>query len=220
MKEKPRLMIGILIVAIALCGLAVFAARKLFMKPMPTAFLTEGFDFGLLRTREIDWRGPDLGHKLDLTRLEDRSGKTLASVIGNGPAMLVSVNSQCGMCSIAKDQMLRLRSELSSKGLNYYVLFFATQTPESDFQYADALNLGAQTFVWNGNSGPPPEDVFKMAVPSHLLINSDGTVIRVWPGSYDDKSVRDRMAQQILADTSVVIDTLNVIHSEEVSVRK
>jgi len=95
MKGKLR-SIGILVVAIALCGLAGFVVRRVFLKPAPSAFLTEGFDFALLRARDIDWRGPDLGHKLDLSQLEDRSGKTLASVIGKGPAMLVAVNSDCG----------------------------------------------------------------------------------------------------------------------------
>jgi len=95
MKGRLR-SIGILVVAIALCGLAGFVVRRVSLKPAPSAFLTEGFDFALLRARDIDWRGPDLGHKLDLSHLEDRSGKTLASVIGKGPAMLVAVNSDCG----------------------------------------------------------------------------------------------------------------------------
>lgn len=220
MKNNPRLMAGVLAGVIVIGGLGVFAVKRVFLKPQRALFLTEGFNFNSLRARDIEWRGPEIGYKLDLTRLQDRNGNSLASVVGKGPAMLVSVNSQCGMCSIATDQMLRLRNELSSKGLNYYVLFFVSQNPEADFQYADTLNLRAQTFVWNAKSGPPPEDVFKMAAPSHLLIKGDGTVIRVWPGSYAEKSVRDRMAQQILADTSVVIDTLNAVFSEEVSVRR
>ena len=50
--------------------------------------------------------------------------------------------------------------------------------------------------------------------PSHLLLDRNGTVIRVWPGSYADKAVRDRMARQILADTSVVLETLTAVIPE------
>jgi hypothetical protein len=222
LKEKRRVVIGVLVAAIALGGLGILAARRVFFKspPQPTAFLTEGFNFDLLRAKEIDWRGPELGYKLDLSRLQDRNGKSLGDVIGKGPAMLVVINSQCGMCTIATDQMLRVRNELSNKGLPYYTVFFISQSREVDFQYADALNLGSPAFVWNGTSGPPAEDVFKIATPSHLLVNGDGTVIRVWPGSYAEKSVRDRMTHQILADTAVAIETLNAVVHEEVSVRK
>jgi len=213
LKDKRRIVIGVLVAVIALGGLGIFAAKRVFLKPpaQPVAFLTEGFNYDLLRAKDIDWRGPELGYKLDLSHLQDRNGKSLASVIAKGPAMLVVINSQCGMCTITTDQMLRVRDEASHKGLPYYVLFFVSQSREVDFQYADGLNLGSPAFVWNGKDGPPSEDIFKIATPSHLLINGDGTVIRVWPGSYAEKSVRDRMTHQIVADTSVALDTLNAV---------
>ncbi len=54
-----------------------------------------------------------------------------------------------------------------------------------------------------------------MTNPTHLLVDRVGTVIRVWPGSHQDKSVRDRMAKQILSDTSVVVDTISALPSRE-----
>jgi hypothetical protein len=217
-KEKSRFVIGFFAGAILLFSLWL-GVTKVLLKPKPAILLTEGFDFNLLRAPNLEWRGPDIGAKLDLTRLEDRNGKTLASSIDKRPAMFVSVNSGCAMCTIATDQMQQLRNELSKKDVNYYILFFLSQNPESDFKYADSLNLGAESFVWNAKAGPPPEAIFKMSTPSHLLINN-GTIIRVWPGSYAEKSVRDRMARQILADTNVVIDTLNAVLPGEVSARK
>jgi len=50
-----------------------------------------------------------------------------------------------------------------------------------------------------------------MLSPSHLLLNNEGTVIRVWPGSYKEKAIRDRMTYQIMADTSVASDTLTAL---------
>jgi hypothetical protein len=183
---------------------------------MPSPFLTEGFDFNMLRKPEIDWRGPDLGTKVDLTRLESREGKTLAGVIDNRPLMIVALSPECPMCSIANDELLHLRDELANRNVNYYISFFTTQAPAADtFKYADGLNLGVPSFIWNKTSGPPPEPIFKMTTPSHLLVRSDGTVIRVWPGSYAEKSVRDRMARQILSETSVVMDTLDALSRNE-----
>lgn len=108
--------------------------------------------------------------------------------------------------------MSHLHKKLSSMDINYYMVFFAAQTPQSDFfKYSDSLNVGAPSFLWNAELGVPPESIFTMTAPSHLLLNSDGTVIRVWPGSYEDKPVRQRMARQIIADILVATDTLNAL---------
>jgi hypothetical protein len=56
-----------------------------------------------------------------------------------------------------------------------------------------------------------PESIFKMTTPSHILLRNDGIVIRVWPGSFKDKPVRQLMARQIVADTGVAIDTLKAM---------
>lgn len=154
-------------------------------RPNTRPFLTEGFDFNVLRTSENEWRGPDIGEKIDLTRLKTKEGKTLASMVGKRPVVLVSVNPECAMCRIAIDEMVHLHKKLSSMDINYYMVFFAAQTPQSDFfKYSDSLNVEGPSFLWNAEAGSPPESVFTMTTPSHLLLNSNGTVIRVWPGSY------------------------------------
>ena len=48
-------------------------------------------------------------------------GKTLASVVGKRPIVLVSVNPDCAMCRIARDKMSYLREKLSSMDINYYL---------------------------------------------------------------------------------------------------
>jgi hypothetical protein len=214
-KSKSRRAIGFVAGVIVLLALAAVAAR-VYLRPMSSPFLTEGFDFNMLRKPEIDWRGPDLGTKVDLTRLESREGKTLAGITDSRPIMIVALSPECPMCSIANDELLHLRDELANRNVKYYISFFTAQTPDVDtFKYADGLNLGVPSFIWNKTSGPPPEPIFKMTTPSHLLVRSDGMVIRVWPGSYADKSVRDRMARQILSETSVVMDTLDALSRNE-----
>lgn len=177
--------------------------------------VTEGFDFRALRAANNEWRGPDLGMKIDLTRLHAQDGKTLASLIEKRPIMIVGVHPECGMCKIAGDEMSHLREKLSTMNIKYYLASFASQPqPAEFFQFTDALGVGAPGFLWNTEAGAPPDSLVIMTTPTHLLVNYDGTVLHVWPGSYQDMSVRQRMARQIVADTFVAIDTLNAVSSQ------
>lgn len=232
---RYRIVLGAVIGATIAFPLGAFAAKAfLARRPGPTAsvaassnsnqtskpFLTEGFDFDQLRKSENEWRGPNIGEKIDLTRLRMKNGESLASLIGKRPIMLVSVSPECAMCRIARDEMVHLNKKLASIKINYYLASFAAQAHTSDFfEYTASLKVGAQGFLWNAEAGPPPEALFTMTTPSHLLLNSDGTVIRVWPGSYDDMPVRQRMARQILADTAVVIDTISVVLPQDAGAR-
>lgn len=40
-----------------------------------------------------------------------------------------------------------------------------------------------------------------MVIPSHILIDPTGIIVRKWPGTDRNKKVRFRMANQIAADT-------------------
>lgn len=216
-----RFTLGLIIGGTIAFAVGVFAGKAFLVpKQSPNAsthsgpFLTEGFDFNQLRTAENEWRGPDIGEKIDLTRLKMKDGTTLASMTGKRPVVLVSINPDCAMVRITSDEMSHLREKLSSININYYMAFFAAQTPHLDFfKYSDSLNVGAPSFLWDIQAGKPAESIFTMTTPSHLLLNSDGTVIRVWPGSYKDKPVRQRMMRQIIADTLVAIDTLKAVSS-------
>jgi|SRR5215216_478058 len=211
--------LGIIIGGTIAFAVGVVAGKR-FVVPKQSAkasthaspFLTEGFDFNQLRTADNEWRGPNIGEKIDLTHLKMKDGKTLASMIGKRPIILVSINPDCAMVRITRDEMSNLREELLSMDINYYMAFFAAQTPQLDFfKYSDSLNIGAPSFLWDIQAGAPAESIFTMTTPSHLLLNSDGTVIRVWPGSYNDKPVRQRMMRQIIVDTLVAIDTLKAV---------
>lgn len=178
-------------------------------------FLTEGFDFKSLRAANNEWRGPDLGVKIDLTRLRAQDGKTLASLVEKRPIMIVGVHQDCGMCKIAVDEMSHLREKLATMDIKYYLVSFASQPqPAEFFKYTEGIGVGAPGFLWNADAGAPLESLVIMTTPTHLLVNYDGTVLHVWPGSYQDISVRQRMARQIAADSSVALDTLNAVASQ------
>ena len=224
LKMSLRLIVGVFVGGLLAFSLGVrigrgFFAQKTDSNTVATSGLLriEGFDFNALRSKDNDWRGPELGEKIDLARLRTKENKTLASMIGPRPFMLVSVNPTCAMCKIAKDQMIYLRTELLRLDIDYHIVSFTFPADRQldFFSYAESLKVGGQSFLWNVEDGPPSEAIFIMNNPSHLLLDQNGTVIRVWPGSYADKAVRDRMARQILADTSLVLETLNAVAPEK-----
>jgi hypothetical protein len=119
------------------------------------------------------------------------------------------------MCKTSSDEMRYLRQTLANVNIDYYVVSFAPPPQNMDFfKYGDSLGVGAPSFLWDASTGAPPPSVFKMTVPSHLLVNSDGAVICAWPGGNEIKAIRDRMAQQIVADTLVAANTASVLTSK------
>lgn len=219
---RSRFAAGLIIGALAAYALGALSARAYYQRRQGkkhSPLLTEGFDFNRFRSPEVVWRGPNVGEKIDLTRLRAEDGKPLAGMVaGEHPVMIAAVNPQCAMCGIAADQMIHLRAKTAALGISYYMVSFSPIKPRSDFfDYATSLKVGAPTFLWDTETGAPQEALVVMGTPSHLLLNSDGTVIRVWPGSNEDLSVRQRMARQILADTQVALDTLNALSTQGVA---
>ena len=145
----------------------------------------EGFDFNQVRSKDNEWRGPDLGDKIDLARLRTKEDKALASVVGSRPFMLVAINPSCAMCKIARDEVIYLRTQLPRLNVDYYIasFTFSADRRREFFNYADSLKVGVRSFLWNLEDGPPSESIFIMNTPSHLLLDQTGTVLRVWPGS-------------------------------------
>jgi hypothetical protein len=224
-KARERLTLNMLIGAIVAFGVGALSMQTLlirgfgFSKPeSKSLMLTEGFDFGYFRSSGMEWRGPDVGTKIDLTRFRMKDGTTLASLMSSEPIVLVSVDRRCAMCRASRDEMNLLREKLTSMGIKYYPVCFGDEASPSDFfDYSDSLKLGAPGLLWKYDGGPPPDALLRMVTPSHLLLNNDGTVIRVWPGSYKEKAIRDRMTHQILADTSVARDTLTALVPKKIS---
>jgi hypothetical protein len=129
-KTSLRLIIGVCVGVLLAFPLGLAIGRGLFARtPEPNTLATsgllriEGFDFNALRSSENEWRGPNLGEKIDLGRLRTKEkDKTLASVVGPRPFMLVAINPTCAMCKIARDQMIYLRTELSRLDVEYYLV--------------------------------------------------------------------------------------------------
>lgn len=167
----------------------------------------DGFDFTELRAPDKPWRGPEIGEKIDLTRLRGAGGRALSEEGGEGPLMLVAVDPTCAMCGVAADTMKEIEARLSSLGVPYYMVAFVP-VGGNFHAYAGSLGAGRRSLLWPHDAGPPPDSLLEAVQPSHILVDRGGTVLRVWPGSNRAKPVRDRMAAQIVADASVVVETL------------
>lgn len=160
----------------------------------------EGFDFTPVLKMKPEG-GPDIGERIDLTRLVSREGISLASTVTKGRAMIALLNPRCALCRTAAGTMRDIKERIKQYDVEYYIVSFNSSEPASVFKYCDSLGLDAPVFVWSSKQGIPPELLSAMVTPSHILINDKGTIIDKWPGSNEDKALRERMANQIILDT-------------------
>ena len=160
----------------------------------------EGFDFTPVLKMKPEG-GPDVGERIDLTRLVSREGVSLASTITTGRAMIALLNPRCALCRIAAGTMRDIKERIKQYDVKYYIVSFNSSEPASVFRYCDSLDLDTPVFVWSSKESSPPELLSAMVTPSHILINQEGTIIDKWPGSNEDKALRERMANQIILDT-------------------
>lgn len=212
-----KFLVGLLagaLIAFVLSGIAVKAFRKRGAPAGPLVLLKQGFDFRALRSGDQPWKGPAIGEKIDLKMLKAADGSGITTLSGKQPVMLVSLNPACSMCAVARDQMRLVREALVVAGIQYYpVCFSPIDSQRNFFDYSKSLGLKEPAFEWQGTTSPG-QAILDMTVPSHLLVNHDGTVIQVWPGSNADREVRQRMATQIVNDTLVIKETVQAILPE------
>lgn len=213
-KKTPRNMLALGAVAgVVLTAAVAFAAARA-TQPEHDKFSElmrkDGFDFTTLRAPGKEWRGPEAGERIDLSRLRGADGRTLAERAGGRPLMLAAVDPSCGMCKAATDMMRGVRGGLTPLGTPYYVVSFVPV--EGDFyKYAASLGVGDGAFLWASEEAPPPDSCLKAVQPSHILVSADGAVLRVWPGANPVKAVRERMGTQIVSDASAIIEALDAI---------
>jgi hypothetical protein len=208
---KSRFLFGLIVgAAIAVTGAALLenlASRK--QRTLAASYLLEGYDFSGLRSKDKVWRGPQIGERIDLANLIERNGSTLENTTQQRPVMIATVSPSCGFCKIARDEMQYVQGQIALKNVRYYLVSFAPPGTDSDFyMFCDTLKISAPSFRWSKDVTPPKEALSKMITPSHVLIDHDGTVLRVWPGTSEEQSVRDGMGRQIVNDVSVILDTL------------
>src|SRR5215208_1642624 len=133
---RSRFTAGLLIGGLVTYALGVLSTDAYYLRKQSknhSPLLTVGFDFNLFRSSEVEWRGPNIGEKIDLSGLRSQDGRPLAEAVGKRPLMIVAVNPACGMCKIADDEMSHIRAKLATMGIDYYIVSFAPINPQSDF---------------------------------------------------------------------------------------
>lgn len=162
---------------------------------------TEGYDFNSSLDESGPGAGPKLGEKIDVTGLKTSTGLRFSSIANQQLMMLVTVDPNCGACKAASDEIHDVQRRIKQSGIPYYLVSFTSSNPPTEFfRYTDSFHIDALSFLWDMNEKKPPESLHTMVLPSHILIDSNGLVIRKWVGTDIHKPIRRRMANQIVAD--------------------
>lgn len=169
------------IVLALVCGVAfcvgVLAASVLVKsgKPVPND-ASQGFDFSSSTALSNPSAGPPNGTQLNLARLKTRDGEVLANVISKPLTMLVTVDPDCGACKVASDEMRDVQSRVEPLGMSVTATVTSPQASADFFSYTDSFGFNSPGFLWAKDEEKPPEALFTMVVPSHILIDRNGVV--------------------------------------------
>lgn len=211
--------IGVLvgvIIAFSLAALAVKNSNLVLQNPSESEPLfTKGYNFRSIRNANNSWQGPSLGERINLSQLRNSDGKSIAEVAKTRNIMLVTLDSECGICNASGDLINSVREGLKPIGIEYYPISFAYfENLNNPDQYSSSLGFESKTFTWAKEGDPPQDSLQNIVTPSHLLLDNSGKVLQVWAGASREKVVRDRMSQQILADVIIINDTLKAIEQK------
>jgi hypothetical protein len=204
----PSLRTSLVFLSVCLSCVAAFTLAMLgasyFVKSSRAVHLrtTEGFDFSFASDEKLSWVGPKVGDRINLARLKTQEGVSLASMTRNNMVMVVLVDPNCGACKAATDEMHDIRNRIAASGIRYYAASVTTLQPSAQFvEYTMSLGIRSPAFLWQRQDETPPESLFTMVLPSHLLLDANGLIVRKWPGTDQSANVREKMANQIVKET-------------------
>ena len=114
------------------------------------------------------------------------------------------------MCLVSTDLFERVRSEAKSNQIYFFIVSIAPEDrKEQFFDYAETLPKSDGIYWRQTETDELSDSLQKMVVPSHLLINEQGIILRHFPGSSSEKTIRDRMASQIITE---MLEEKNNLH--------
>lgn len=181
-----------------LCCLAIVLLVASLTKNAKTYL---SFDYDSVRKDgTVTWGGPKEGETVNLTMLRNERAE---SIPADKPLiLLLLVDPRCQMCRESADLFEQVQLDATSHGIEFLVASFGgPSSREEFFGYARTLCDSSHAFYWDGEKGLVSPAVQQMAVPSFLLLNQRGLVLRRFPGGSKDSVIRSRMAAQIIAET-------------------
>lgn len=144
--------------------------------------------------------GPGVGETISLNFLKNKNEMPLSESQNGKIIVLGVVDPDCGACKVAKDQISRVRDEIQSHDVQYIPVSFTSRDSEKFFKLADSFGLSTNAFLWSDFNDLASESLQVMVVPSHLLIDSNGRILKKFEGTNKDRIVRMRMANQIIKE--------------------
>ena len=160
-----------------------------------------GYDYEPNISKQFDWIGPKRGEILDSNYLVDKNGFTLAALTKNDLILLTVIDPGCGACKQTREQFRFLDENLVGKNVDRFIVCFSpTVSPSEMVEYVKAMELNTNSLTWTNGLESVLPSIKMIAFPTHILIDSNGTVIKSFPGTNNDKHVRDRMVRRVLEE--------------------
>lgn len=145
--------------------------------------------------------GPRTGERLAVGEFKTAANRTLADEISSHPLTIaVLVDPNCSACAASKDQIFAVRDAIATSTIYYCVLMLPNDVASKEHsEFANLLDLQDRAYFASARN-KSNEALAMMVVPSHLLLDANGTVLKKWPGTDRNRDVRASMAKQIVAD--------------------
>ena len=111
---------------------------------------------------------------------------------------------------MSADQMEYLQQSIQSKDCYYAVVSFSQKLSNHDLtEYLEKRNIFADSFIWTDGADQILPSINKMVLPTHILVDRSGNVLKTFPGTDKEKSGRERMVNQILKEISAATNKPN-----------
>ena len=202
--HKSRIIIWTLCCLITFAG-SIVVARKAtgWMRSRRAAYAGSYSDYDIRAKTNAEFSGPAVGTTIDLTRFKAKEGTGLKPPPNGQRIMLVALGRGCPMCRNFAREMGGVRDRVRPLGIEYYaVSFVADGTADEFFDYAHSILPDVKAFKYfDANGGAQVDRLASMAVPTHLLIDGNGTILRKWLGASNSEAIREDMADRIVSDT-------------------
>jgi hypothetical protein len=207
-----RIKINILSVIITLVfALTVVFAGNGYFVELINDF--RGYDYGPKLASQYDWIGPKPGETINPRFLVNPDGLSLSEIHKNDLVLLTVVDPECAASKITREQMRFLDENLSGKGVDYFLFSFSPKISPSELSdYVTSLTLHTNSLDWSNGIETVLPNLRNIVTPSHILIDSSGTVIKSFPGTSVEKRIRDRMVSQLLKE--VIEEKRNRSHTD------
>lgn len=186
---------------------ALVSAYSFTFATRSSALIGEKFNFDrVVGERASEF--PGIGYRFEASNLFGLEGVPRVKGSENGLTMLVILNPNCKACDVSGDLFKLVRNATEKHKVPYFACSFIPLGSRFDLKnYAE--QFGFDDFLeWN-RKAEIPMDLTRFQTPTHILINRDGTVLRVWPGSNSFPGIRRVMGEQIGADLQIIVETLN-----------